>query len=156
MFEEGLKSVVVNQEEYKTELARKYTTFLSQFPEIFSDLVSGSCFDFAMYNSVKAYDAQSPIDVFHVYRNGIGIEVKPGKASNPDLQLALSVQAIEKLIQTKSKEQYAKLLGYFYNEPNEENGWIDFILYKRTQLLIDMGYGKFAQAAGILEDEKNL
>ncbi|TFF69439.1 MAG: hypothetical protein EU516_00565 [Promethearchaeota archaeon] len=156
MTEDQLISKLHNQKEYKTELAKKYTTFLSQYPEIFSDLISGSNFDFAIYNSVDEYDAHSPRDIFNVYRNGQGIEIKPGRAMDGDLELSLSKSAVQKLIQTKNKEEYAQLLGSFYNEPDERNGWIDFMLHKRTQLLIDMGYGKFAQTAGILEDDDDI
>ena len=149
-----MKSSVIN--EYKTVLAKNYTTFLSKFPEIFSDLVSGSIFDFAIYNSIKSYDEKSPVDVFNVLQNGRGIEINPGRADDADLELALSIEAVEKLIQTDTKTEYAKLLGNFYNFPDEEKGWIDFFLHKRTQTLIDMGYGKFAKTAGILEDKDEL
>ncbi|MFX0047292.1 MAG: hypothetical protein ACFE8G_03905 [Candidatus Hermodarchaeota archaeon] len=151
-----MKSNIVNQNDFKTDIARNYTKFLSNYPEIFVDLISGSHFDFAIYDSIESYDARVPIDVFNVYRNGEGIEIKPGKAKNADLELALSVEAIEKLINTKDNIEYAKLLGSFYNEPNEENGWIDFMLFKRTQKIIEMGYGKFAQTAGILEDDGSI
>ncbi|MFX0060015.1 MAG: hypothetical protein ACFE85_15380 [Candidatus Hodarchaeota archaeon] len=143
-------------DEYKTEIAKNYTTFLSKFPEIFSDLVHGSIFDFAIYHSVKSYDEKSPVDVFNVLRNGQGIEIKPGRADDADLELALSVEAVEQLIQTKTKLEYAKLLGNFYNFPDEKKGWIDFFLNKRTQTLIDMGYGRFAKTAGILQYEDKL
>ncbi len=156
MTEHQLITKLHNQEKFKTKLTKKYTTFLSQYPEIFSDLVSGSNFDFALYNSIEEYDARSPLDIFNVYRNGQGIEIKPGRATDADLELALSVTAVEKLIQTKSKTDYAQLLGSFYNEPDENKGWIDFMLNKRTQLLIDMGYGRFAQTAGILEDDDDI
>ena len=146
-----MKSSTIN--EYKTEIVKKYTLFLSQYPEIFSDLISGSIFDFAIYDSLDSYDSGSPIDIFNVLSNGNGIEIKPGKAMDADLELALSVEAVEKLIKTKDREEYARLLGSYFNEPDEENGWIDFMLHKRTQILLDMGYGRFAQAAGILEDE---
>jgi len=129
-----MKSSVIN--EYKTVLAKNYTTFLSKFPEIFSDLVSGSIFDFAIYNSIKSYDEKSPVDVFNVLQNGRGIEINPGRADDADLELALSIEAVEKLIQTDTKTEYAKLLGNFYNFPDEEKGWIDFFLHKRTQTLI--------------------
>ena len=156
MSEEQLNSVLYNQKAYKTDLAKNYTSFLSKYPEIFSDLISGSNFDFAIYNSIEEYDSASPLDIFNVYRNGQGIEIKPGRASNGDLELALSVQAVEKLVKTTNKIDYAELLGFFYNEPDEERGWIDFTLHKRTQTLIDMGYGKFAQTAGILEDDDEI
>ncbi|MBY9018195.1 MAG: hypothetical protein KGD66_05110 [Candidatus Lokiarchaeota archaeon] len=149
-----MKSSTINEyNEYKTEIVKKYTLFLSQYPEIFSDLISGSIFDFAIYDSLDSYDSGSPIDIFNVLSNGNGIEIKPGKAMDADLELALSVEAVEKLIKTKDREEYARLLGSYFNEPDEENGWIDFMLHKRTQILLDMGYGRFAQAAGILEDE---
>jgi len=151
-----LKSNIFNQNDFKTDIARNYTSFLSNYPEIFADLILGSHFDFAIYDSIESYDARAPIDVFNVYRNGEGIEIKPGKANNADLELALSVEAIEKLIKTKDNVEYAQLLGSFYNEPNEENGWIDFMLFKRTQKIIEMGYGKFAQTAGILEDDGSI
>jgi len=149
-------SKIIDRDTYKTEIAKNYTTFLSQYPEIFSDLIHGSDFDFAIYNSLKSYENESPVDVFNVYRNGIGIEIRPGRADDSDLELALSIEAIKKLIQTNSKEEYTKLLGDFYNEPDEEKGWIDFILFKRTQLVIDMGYGRFAKTAGILKDEDDI
>jgi hypothetical protein len=154
--ENEMVGLVFDQKRYKTELARKYTTFLSKYPEIFSDLVSGSHFDFAIYKSIEEYDVHIQLDIFNVYRNGQGIEIKPGRATNGDLELALSVDAVEKLIQTKNKVDYAQLLGSFYNEPDEKNGWIDFMLHKRTQTLIDMGYGRFAQTAGILEDDDDI
>jgi hypothetical protein len=144
------------QDTYKTEIAQKYTTFLAKYPEIFFDLTKGSHFNFAIYNSLESYDDRSPVDVFNVSRNGQGIEIQPGKVEDSDLELALSIEAIEKLIQTNTKIEYAKLLGSFYNFPDEEKGWIDFVLHKRTQALIDMGYGKFAQTAGIIEDEYNV
>lgn len=149
-------SAIIKNNEYKTEIAKKYTVFLTQYPEIFSDLISGSIFDFAIYNSLESYDNGSPIDSFNVLSNGNGIEIKPGKAKEADLELALSIDAVEKLIKTKDKEEYAHLLGSFFNEPDEENGWIDFMLHKRTQILIDMGYGKFAQTAGILENDDDI
>ena len=37
MLEEELTSQVIDQQKFKTELAKKYTTFLSKYPEIFSD-----------------------------------------------------------------------------------------------------------------------
>ncbi len=148
-----MTSKIIDKEDYKTKITKKYTTFLAKYPEIFSDLISGSDFDFALYPSIEAYDKRAPIDIFNVYRNGNGIEIKPGSAIDSDLELALSLDAVEKLIQTKTKLEYAQLLGSFYNDPNEKNGWIDFILHKRTQTLIDMGYGRFAQTAGILKDD---
>ncbi|MHA1106880.1 MAG: hypothetical protein ACTSPN_14375 [Promethearchaeota archaeon] len=153
MLDEHLTSHIIDRKEFKTEIVKKYTLFLSQYPEIFSDLISGSIFDFAIYDSLESYDNGSPIDIFNVLSNGNGIEIKPGKTIDADLELALSVEAVEKLIKTKDKEAYALLLGSFFNEPDEENGWIDFMLHKRTQILLDMGYGRFARAAGILEDE---
>jgi len=152
MLDEELKSKIIDKEGYKTRIAKRYTTFLVKYPEIFSDLISGSIFDFAIYDSLKSYDNGSPIDIFNVLCNGNGIEIKPGKAEDADLELALSLDAVEKLIKTNDKEEYAQLFGSFYNEPDEENGWIDFMLHKRTQILLDRGYGKFAQTAGILED----
>ena len=156
MFEDELTSQIIDKEAYKTEIAKKYTTFLTQYPEIFSDLIFGSNFDFALYNSIETYDKESPVDIFNVLRNGNGIEIKPGRAINSDLELALSVSAVKKLIQTKTKVEYANLLGTFYNDPDEEKGWIDFVLHKRTQTLIDMGYGKFAQTAGILKSDDDI
>ena len=151
-----MTSKIVDKEAYKTEIAKEYTTFLSKYPEIFSDLITGSDFDFALYDSLEAYDNRSPIDIFNVYRNGNGIEIKSGSAIDSDLELALSVNAVEKLVQTKDKVEYAQLLGSFYNEPDERKGWIDFLLHKRTQTLINMGYGKFAKTAGILKDEDDI
>ena len=156
MLEDELTSQLINQEAYKTDVAKKYTTFLAQYPEIFSDLIYGSNFDFALYNSIETYDKESPVDIFNVLRNGNGIEIKPGRAVDSDLELALSVSAVKKLIQTNTKQEYAQLLGTFYDDPDEELGWIDFVLHKRTQTLIDMGYGKFAQTAGILKDDDDI
>jgi len=156
MVEEDITSQIIDKRAYKTEIARKYTKFLAKYPEIFYDLTNGSDFDFALYNSLEAYDKRSPIDIFNVYRNGNGIEIKPGSAVDSDLELALSLNAVEKLIQTKTKVEYAQLFGTFYNDPDEKKGWIDFILHKRTQTLINMGYGKFAQTAGILKDEDDI
>jgi hypothetical protein len=156
MLEDELTSQIIDKEAYKTNIAKKYTSFLAQYPEIFSDLIFGSNFDFALYDSLKAYDKESPIDIFNVLRNGNGIEIKPGRAVDSDLELALSVNAVKKLIQTSTKQEYAQLLGTFYDDPDEEQGWIDFVLHKRTQTLIDMGYGKFAQTAGILKDDDDI
>lgn len=142
--------------EYKTEIAKRYTTFLLKYSEIFSDLVHGSNFDFAIYDSFDAYEDDSPVDIFNVFCNEHEIEIKPGNAVGSDLELALSSKAIEKLIQTKTKLEYTKLFGHFCNEPDEEKGWIDFVLHKRTQALIDMGYGKFAQTAGVLKDDDDI
>lgn len=156
MLKQELTSQIIDHEKCKTKLAKKYTTFLSKYPEIFSELASGSVFDFALYQTLKQYDNHSPVDIFNVYRNGNGIEIRPGRANDPDLELALSIDAVEKLIKTKSKVEYAQLLGNFYNHPDEEKGWIDFFLHKRTQTLIDMGYGKFAQTAGILQEDDKI
>lgn len=156
MTEEELTSQIIDKKAYKTEIARKYTKFLSHIPEIFSDLINGSNFDFALYDSIETYDKESPVDIFNVYRNGNGIEIKPGRAVDSDLELALSVDAVKKLTQTKTKVEYAQLLGSFYDNPDEEKGWIDFVLHKRTQTLINMGYGKFAQTAGILTDDDDI
>jgi hypothetical protein len=155
MLEDEMTSQIIDKKAYKTEIARNYTNFLSRYPEIFSDLINGSDFDFALYDSLEAYDKESPVDIFNVYRNGQGIEIHPGSAIDSDLELALSVNAVNKLIQTKSKVEYAQLLGSFYNNPDEEKGWIDFVLHKRTNTLIEMGYGKFAKTAGILENDDN-
>lgn len=129
-----MTSEIKDKQEYKTEIAKKYTTFLAKYPEIFSDLINGSDFDFALYDSIEAYDKRSPVDIFNVYRNGNGIEIKPGKAVDSDLELALSINAVEKLIQTKTKVEYAQLLGSFYNNPDEKKGWIDFVLHKDSNL----------------------
>ncbi|MFX0140610.1 MAG: hypothetical protein ACFFDN_43620 [Candidatus Hodarchaeota archaeon] len=154
--EEKLSSQLVNIDAYKTDIAKRYTTFLSQYPEIFSDLDNGSVFDFCLYNSIDDYFDKSPADVFNVRRNTQGIEIKPGKANKSDLELALSIDAVKQLLQTKDKVEYAQLLGSFYNDPDEKKGWIDFELHKRTQTIIDMGYGRFAKTAGILEDEDDV
>ena len=156
MLENELTSQIIDKDAYKTDIAKKYTMFLAQYPEIFSDLIFGSNFDFALYDSLEAYDKESPKDIFNVLRNGNGIEIKPGRAIDSDLELALSINAVKKLIQTSTKQEYAQLLGTFYDDPDEEQGWIDFVLHKRTQTLIDMGYGKFAQTAGILKDDDDI
>ncbi len=156
MLNNEFTSQTIEKEAYKTEIAKNYTKFLAKYPEIFSDLIFGSNFDFALYDSVDTYDKESPVDVFNVLRNQNGIEIKPGKAVDGDLELALSVSAVKKLIKTKTKIEYAQLLGTFYDDPDEEIGWIDFVLHKRTQALIDMGYGRFAQTAGILKDDDDI
>ncbi len=156
MVEEKLLSQITDVKAYKTEIVRRYTKFLSKYPEIFSDLIYGSNFDFAIYDSIEDYDDHSPVDIFNVFRNGQGIEIKPGKAYDSDLELALSTEAIKKLIQTNTKKEYAELLGFFYNDPDEKKGWIDFELHRRTQTIINMGYGKFARSAGILSNEDDI
>ena len=156
MLENEMTSQIIDKNAYKTEIARKYTSFLAKYPEIFSDLIKGSIFDFALYDSLDAYDKNSPVDIFNVYRNGNGIEIKSGAAINSDLELALSISAVKKLIQTNNKTEYAHLLGFFYNNPDEAKGWIDFVLHKRTHTLIEMGYGKFAKTAGILENDDDI
>ncbi|MHA2288143.1 MAG: hypothetical protein ACXABG_05090 [Promethearchaeota archaeon] len=82
MLKDELSSQIIDKDAYKTEIAKKYTIFLSQYPEIFSDLIFGSNFDFALYDSIETYDKESPVDVFNVVRNGNGIEIKPGRAVN--------------------------------------------------------------------------
>ncbi|TXT60703.1 MAG: hypothetical protein BAJALOKI1v1_1230007 [Promethearchaeota archaeon] len=139
----------------KSEICKQYMKFLGQYPEIFSDLIPGSDMDFAIYDSFDDFEEEKTMDAFHVLRKEEGVEIIPGKADDADLELALSKEAIAKLIQTKSKEDYATRFGDFYNDPSFEEGWIDFLLHKRTKTLIDMGYGKFAEAAGILEDEED-
>ena len=69
MIEKELSSQVIDIDAYKTKLAKKYTTFLSKYPEIFSDLINGSVFDFAIYDSLENYDEHSPVDIFNVLRN---------------------------------------------------------------------------------------
>ena len=156
MIENKLSSQIIDIDAYKTDIAKNYTTFLSQYPEIFSDLDNGSVFNFCLYSSIDEYYEHAPVDVFNVLRNGQGIEIKPGDAKESDLELALSVDAVKKLLQTNDKVEYAQLLGSFYNDPDEKQGWIDFELHKRTQAIIDMGYGRFAKTAGILEDEDDV
>ena len=148
-----LSSEVQNKMGINTEICRDYMEFLSQYPEIFSDLVEGCDMNFAVYDSFDDFEDENPMDIFHVVRNGDGIEIFAGKADDADLELALSKEAVQKLIQTNTKDDYANLFGSFYNEPSFTEGWIDFLLHKRTRTLIDMGYGKFAEAANILEDE---
>ena len=70
MLEDELTSQIIDKEAYKTEIAKKYTIFLAQYPEIFSDLISGSIFDFALYDSAETYYKESPVDIFNVLRNG--------------------------------------------------------------------------------------
>jgi len=138
----------------ETTTSGKYMTYLAKYPEIFSDLVQGSVMDFTLYNKIEDLQAEcEPIEAFNVLRTEKGIDINPGRADSADLELALSVAAVEKLITCPTKTAYAEQFGKFYNEPDEVSGWIDFILNKRTKTLIKMGYGKFAEAAGILEDE---
>lgn len=134
--------------------ATKYMTYLNQYPEIFSDLGDGSIMDFTIYDKIEDLENEcDPIEAFNVSRSSSGITINPGRADSADLELALSANAVKKLIECPTKDEYASLFGKFYNEPDEVEGWIDFILNKRTKTLIKMGYGKFAEAAGILEDE---
>lgn len=150
-----LSSEVQTKIGINTKICNHYMEFLSQYPEIFSDLVKGCDMNFAVYDSFDDFEDENPMDVFHVIRNGEGIEIHAGKADDADLELALSKEAIKKLIETDNKDEYASLFGSFYNEPSFTEGWIDFLLHKRTRTLIDMGYGKFAESAGILEDEED-
>jgi Fe-S oxidoreductase len=132
----------------------KYMAYLMQYPEIFSDLVDGSIMDFTIYEKIEDLENECPpIEAFNVARRLNGIEITGGRADSADLELALSTSAVKKLIECPTKDEYANLFGNFYNEPDEIEGWIDFVLNKRTKTLIKMGYGKFAEAAGILEDE---
>jgi len=57
MLEEEMTSQIIDKKAYKTEIAKKYTTFLAKYPEIFSDLVNGSDFDFCLL-----YTSPSPRD----------------------------------------------------------------------------------------------
>lgn len=149
--------IVDTPDQGKTVVGNEYMGYLSQYPEIFSDLVTGSIMDFTIYNTIdELEDELDPVDAFNVARTSEGIKIVHGRADNPDLELALSISAVQKLIMTTTKEEYSQLFGAFYNEPDEEEGWIDFILNKRTKTLIKMGYGKFAEAAGILEDENQV
>jgi Fe-S oxidoreductase len=135
-------------------ISGKYMAYLGQYPDIFSDLVQGSVMDFTLYSKIEDLEAEcDPIEAFNVLRTEKGIDINPGRADNADLELALSLVAVGKLVTCPTKAAYAELFGKFYNEPDEVEGWIDFILNKRTKTLIKMGYGKFAEAAGILEDE---
>lgn len=138
----------------ESSIAAKYMAYLSQYPDIFSDLVQDAVMDFTIYRKIEDLENEcEPVEAFNVVRTATGIDIKMGRANSADLELALSVRAVERLIGCATKTAYAELFGKFYNEPDEEAGWIDFILNKRTKTLIKMGYGKFAEAAGILEDE---
>lgn len=149
--------IVAEDKAIKSQIGKHYMDFLAKYPEIFSDLVPDSILDFAIYSTYEDLESESePSFAFNVLRTPEGIDIKSGKADEPDLELALAVTAVEKLKQNITKENYAKQFGLFYNEPNEEDGWIDFVLHKRTKTLIKMGYGKFAEAAGILEDEDEI
>jgi len=146
--------IIVQEDSIKSEIGQKYIKFLSKYPEIFADLTPSSIMDFAIYKSIEDLEEEAPpVFNFNVLRTNDGIEIKTGGADEPDLELALSITAVEKLIQNKTKNEYVEQFGLFYNEPDEDEGWIDFILHKRTKTLIKMGYGKFAEEAGILEDE---
>ena len=153
-----LSSQIVAVEEVgEPNIGNEYMKFLAKYPEIFADLVDQAILDFAIYNSIDDLEEEKePAFKFNVLRTGEGIQIKPGGADEPDLELALSISAVEKLIKNKSKNDYATQFGLFYNEPDEDEGWIDFILHKRTKTLIKMGYGKFAEEAGILDDESEV
>ncbi|NHI92410.1 MAG: (Fe-S)-binding protein [Candidatus Lokiarchaeota archaeon] len=149
--------IVVDEGEIESNIGKEYMNFLAKYPEIFADLTESSILDFAIYNGIDDLEEEKdPAFKFNVLRTGGGIEIKPGGADEPDLELALSINAVEKLIKNKTKNDYAEQFGLFYNEPDEEEGWIDFILHKRTKTLIKMGYGKFAEEAGILDDESEV
>ncbi|MBD3213378.1 MAG: hypothetical protein GF311_12285 [Candidatus Lokiarchaeota archaeon] len=154
-FQKELSSEVLDKTGVQSELVQNYMEYLGEYPEIFSDLIEGSDMNFAVYDSFDDFDEENPMDVFHVLRKNEGIEIIAGKADDADLELALSKEAVNQLIQTDNKSAYANLFGEFYNEPEMDGGWIDFLLHKRTKTLIDMGYGKFAESAGILEDEED-
>jgi heterodisulfide reductase subunit D len=154
-FQKELSSKVFDISQSKSEICQDYMEFLGNYPEIFSDLISSSDMNFAIYDSFENFEDENPMDIFHVKRDEEGIEIIWGRADDADLELALSREAVGKLIQTSTKKDYAKLFGDFYNEPDLDEGWIDFLLHKRTKTLIDMGYGKFAESAGILEDEED-
>ncbi|MHA1652330.1 MAG: hypothetical protein ACTSYB_19265, partial [Candidatus Helarchaeota archaeon] len=63
--------------------------------------------------------------------------------------------AVRELVLSKTKKEYSLKFGAFYNDPEEEY-WIDFLLHKRTKTLLKMGYGKFAEEAGILDEDEDL
>nr|MDO8084259.1 (Fe-S)-binding protein [Candidatus Sigynarchaeum springense] len=140
-----------------TTTGSEYMAYLARYPDIFSDLVQGSIMDFTIYNKIEDLQAEcDPVEAFNVLRTDKGIDITPGRADSADLELALSVAAVKRLITCPTKAAYAEQFGKFYNEPDEVEGWIDFVLNKRTKTLIKMGYGKFAEAAGILEDEDSV
>jgi heterodisulfide reductase subunit D len=154
-FQKELSSEVLDKTGVQSELVQNYMVYLGEYPEIFSDLIEGSDMNFAIYDSFDDFDEENPMDIFHVLRKNEGIEIIAGKADDADLELALSKEAVNQLIQTDNKSAYASLFGEFYNEPEMDGGWIDFLLHKRTKTLINMGYGRFAESAGILEDEED-
>ncbi|HMF31931.1 MAG TPA: hypothetical protein VKK79_10970 [Candidatus Lokiarchaeia archaeon] len=136
------------------ETGWQYIEYLKNHADIFADLVAGSAFDFVLYRALEDYDSSSiPLFAFHVARTEDGIEVVPGKAPDPDLKLVLSLSAVQKLVQSPTKAVYAKQFGTFYNDPDVDAGWIDFIPIKGIKSLISLGYGKFAEETGIVENE---
>ncbi len=136
-------------------LTQEYINYLSKTPEIFGDLVAGSVLDFSVYDDIDSFeDELPPVGAFHVIRLENRIEIYNGKADNADLQLALSEGAVRELVRSTTKKEYSHKFGEFYNDPEEEF-WIDFVLHKRTKTLIKMGYGKFAEEAGILEEDED-
>ncbi|NVM02233.1 MAG: (Fe-S)-binding protein [Candidatus Helarchaeota archaeon] len=154
--EKEMESQIMDDSESEIKIGKKYMKFLAQYPDIFSDLVTGSILDFAIYVKLDDLEEERPLCCFNVLRTENGIALKSGKADDPDLELAVSTDAVNKLVLNDTKSDYAKQFGIFYNEPDEEDGWIDFVLHKRTKTLIKMGYGKFAEEAGILEDEDEI
>jgi hypothetical protein len=131
-----------------------FPDYLERHPEIFADLVSDSVLDFANFKSWNSFDkGDKPLSVFHVRRTQNGIEIKPGRAERADVALNFSPDAVEDLVSSFDRDEYARKFGRFYNEPTETK-WIDFILNKSTKTLIRMGYGKFAREAGILQEEE--
>lgn len=145
--------VVPDLEGVEHLLTQDYITYLSNHPEIFAELAPGSTLDFTIFKTIDAFeDEEPPSGAFHVKRSGTSIEINLGLADTPDLQLALSEGAVKELTSATTKKEYSLKFGAFYNDP-EEDHWIDFILHKRTKTLLSMGYGKFAEEAGILDEE---
>ncbi len=154
--EKEMEGQILDDSETEFKIGKKYMKFLAKYPDIFSDLVTGSNLDFAIYEKLDDLEEENPLCCFNVLRTENGIELKSGKADDPDLELAVSTEAVNKLVLNETKSDYAQQFGIFYNEPDEDEGWIDFVLHKRTKTLIRMGYGKFAEEAGILEDEDEI
>jgi Fe-S oxidoreductase len=157
VFEDLTGAVILPESEsVENQCTQNYITYLGKYPEIFSDLVPGAILDFTIYDSIDSFeDEKPPKGAFYVKRSENSIEIHVGLADTPDLQLALSEGAVKELIQSKDKKAYSLKFGTFYNDPEEEH-WIDFILHKRTKTLLNMGYGKFAEAAGILDQEDDI
>lgn len=120
-------------------LKTRFIDYLSEHPMIFDGLKRDASIDYIIGN-----------DRFHVLVLDNGrIEVSPIRAENPDVEIAFSPKAVEKLISLGSEDEYAAQFGLFFKEPNADE-WIKFNLRRNIVKLLVKGYRKFAQKAGLI------